>query len=135
MSTGAIIAIVVGVIVIAAILVLVSRAMRARQHERRRTEAGELRQEAQSRGLRAERESSLAAEQEARAKRAQAEAEEKAAAARREAASAEERSREAERHRRFARERAERANEVDPDVDEQQMPAGTGRRDDERRQV
>jgi FtsZ-interacting cell division protein ZipA len=89
MSTVAIIAIIVGVIIVAAI---VATAIRRRQFERKRAVAGELRDEA---GMRR-----------TRATKAEAEAEESARIARRERVAAEE--------------HAERADELDPDVDDRE---------------
>ena len=127
MSTGAVIAIVIGAIILIALIVLLSRAARNKRLEGRREEAGELRREAQTRTLRAERQQASADEQQARAKQAEGEAEERAAAARRESAAAQERARAAEREHAVAREHHERALEVDPDVsaDDADHPAGT----------
>jgi hypothetical protein len=127
MSTGAIVAIVVGALVLTAVVVLLARNARVRRMDSRREEADELRQEAQQRGLRATRERAAADEQSARAKQAQAEAEEKAAAARRESARAQERAQVADRERRFAAERHEQARDVDPDVAEDDREGQTTR--------
>ena len=116
MSTGAIVAIAMGAVVLLTLFVLLAGAARGRRLDTRRERAGELREEAHTRGLHASRERAAADEQAARAKQAEAEAEEKAAASRREAATAAERAQVAERERRFARERHEEAAEVDPDV-------------------
>jgi flagellar biosynthesis/type III secretory pathway M-ring protein FliF/YscJ len=116
MSTGAIVGIVVGALVLIALLVLLTRAARNRRLEGRREQAAEVREDAQSRTLRANRQRAAADEQAARAKQAQAEAEEKAATARRESATAEERAQLADRERRLADERHEEARSIDPDV-------------------
>ena len=115
MSTGVIIAIVVVAIVLIALAVVFSR---KRRLESRRETAGELRREAHSVTLRAERQRATADEQEARARQAEAEAQEKAALARRETAEARERAAVAERTHAEARERHEEARDVDPDEDD-----------------
>ena len=116
MSTGVIIGIVVCAAILIGLIVVLSRIGRRRQMDARREQAHDLRQDAQSRELRATREQAAADEQTARAKQAQAEAEEKAATARREAAAAQERAEVADRERRFARERHDQAQSVDPDA-------------------
>jgi hypothetical protein len=118
MSTEAIIAVAVGAVVVIALVVFLAKLGRKRQLDTRREKAGELRQEAHTRGLRAERERAAADEQAARAKQAQAEAEERAATARRESAAAQERAQVADRERKFARERHQEARSIDPDVDD-----------------
>ena len=116
MSTGVIIGIAVCALILIGLMVVLNRAGRRKRMEAQRERAQELRQDAQSRELRATRQQAAADEQSARAKQAQAEAEEKAATARREAATAQERSELADRERRFARERHEEARAVDPDA-------------------
>ena len=86
MSAGAIIAIVVGAVVVIALLVLLSRAARGRRLEGRREQAAELRSDAADRGVIAKRERALADEQAALG--SQAEAEQKAVVARRHPADA-----------------------------------------------
>jgi hypothetical protein len=104
MSAGVIIAIVVGVIVLAALLLLLGKKGRERRLETRREQAHEIRHEAQVHGAQAERE--------------RAEADERAARARREQAVAQEQAARADKSGRFARERHEEAVRVDPDADE-----------------
>ena len=104
MSAGAIIAIVIGAIVLIVLIALVVQRQRARRLDQRRGEAAELRDEARVRGTRAERERAAADEQ--------------AAAARRKAAEAEERALRAQREQAVAQEHEERARAVDPDVSE-----------------
>jgi FtsZ-interacting cell division protein ZipA len=118
MDAGMIIGIAVAAIVLVGLIVVLSRAGRKRRLETRREQAHELRHEAQSRELRAERQQAKADEQSARAKQAAAEAEEKAAVARREEAAARERAQAAEGERRFARERHGEAQAIDPDADD-----------------
>src|SRR5947209_406043 len=119
MSTGAIIGIAIGAVVVLALIAAAFVVMRRRRLAMQREQAGELRREARARDLRAERQSARADEQAARAKQAQAEAEQKAAVARREEAGAAERAEVADRERRFAAEHHERAREVDPDADQE----------------
>ena len=90
MDAGMIIAIVVGVLVLIAAIVLATKMGRERRLDTKRQQSREVRREAQIRGARAERQA--------------AEADERAARARREQAIAEEQSAEAEKDRRFARE-------------------------------
>ena len=54
MDTGAVVAIVIGALALVALVTFVAIALRKRRLESRRTEAGELRREAQQRSLRAE---------------------------------------------------------------------------------
>lgn len=117
MDTGAVIAIVIAALVLIALFVVLSRAARAKKMDARRNEAGELRQEAQQRGLKAERHHAVAEEKEAIADRAEAEARQQAAIAKRERAEAQERSAVAEHEGHIAREHQEKAYEVDPDAD------------------
>lgn len=129
MSTGAVIAIAIGAVLLLAVIGLVGVFVRRRRVETRRERAGELRQEAQARELRATREGAAADEQAARARQSQAQAEEKAAVARREGAEAQQRAEAAEGERRFARDRHEEARSVDPDAVEDEG----GRVDDRER--
>ena len=116
MSTGAVIAIAIGALLLIALIVFVVTLGRRRRVDVRRDRAGEIRQEAEARELHASRERATADEQAARASQLEAEAQEKAAAARRQSAEATERAEAAEGERRFARERHEEALSVDPDV-------------------
>ena len=130
MSTGAVIAIAIGAVLLLAVIGLVGVFVRRRRVETRREQAGELRQEAQARELRATREGAAADEQAARARQSQAQAEEKAAVARREGAEAQQRAEAAEGERRFARDRHEEARSVDPDaVDDEGGRAGDRERE------
>jgi FtsZ-interacting cell division protein ZipA len=103
MSVGAVIAIVIGAIIIVALLGLVSRRQRVRRLAQRRVERDQHRDEARIRGARAERERATADEQAAAARRQAAEAEERSVRARQEAAVAEQ--------------HEARAREIDPDRD------------------
>jgi len=114
MTTIIIIAVVV--LVVLAVLFLAKRAADTRKHEAKRTEARELRDEADDRGLSAERERALADEQGAQAKRAQAEAEEKSAVARRLNTDAQRQGQVAEREEHGVSETHARADDLDPDV-------------------
>lgn len=117
METGIIVAIVVGALLLIGLAVAMSRAAKNRKLEERRVEAGELREEAQRRGVTAQRHQAEAEERAATAERAEAEAREKAAIANRERTLAEERGLVAEREGRMARETHERAVELDPDAE------------------
>ena len=108
MSTGAIIAIVIGVLILLALIVWVSRRSRAARHESRRHEAREIRREAEVRTAEADQMS--------------AEAEERAARARREEAEARQQAARAEEHRREADEHHARAHNVDPDTKGDYVP-------------
>lgn len=112
MSTIAIIAIVVGAIVLC---VLAGLAIRAGRNRRRRSAAGELRLEAKERERVAGDARAAADEQAARAARLRAEGDEKLAAARRGEVAAGRRSSEAERRSVAAREQHDRARRIDPD--------------------
>lgn len=116
MSTGAIIAIVAGAIVLVAVLVLLTRAARGRRLESRREDAAELRQRAAARERSAADARAAADEESARAQRVRAEADEKAAQARRNEIAAQERAGDAERETLVAREHHDRAREIDPDA-------------------
>jgi predicted Holliday junction resolvase-like endonuclease len=115
-STGAIIAIAVGAVVLLLLIALALRAMNHRRNDRRREQAGQLREQARSRSIQAESARASADEQAAEAKRAQAEAEERAAQAREEHAAAERRALEAEQLTEDARAHHDQARAVDPDV-------------------
>ena len=117
MDTGTIVAIVIGALVLVALFVVLSRAARSKKMDARRNEAGELRQQAQERSVKAERHSAVAEEKAAIADRAEAQARQQAAIAKRERAEAQERSTVAEQEGRVAREHQEKAFEVDPDAD------------------
>lgn len=126
MSTGTIIAIVVGALVLIAIVALISRAGQRRKLDTRREQAGTLREGARERTLKAEHERSLADEQAARAKGAEAEAEEKAAMARRESASAQDRAQGADHEQALAHQDHREAREIDPDVSDEDPSAAEG---------
>ena len=102
MSAGAIIAIVIGVLILLALAVWLSRRNRAARQESRRHEAREIRREAEVRTAEADETSAAAEERAARARREEAEA-------RAQAARAEEQRREAEAQH-------ARAHDVDPDT-------------------
>jgi FtsZ-interacting cell division protein ZipA len=104
MSAGAIIAIVIGALIVIAIVAWLSRRARNRRLETRRVDARRHREDA-----------SIAT---AQAEKTQAEADERAARARREAAKAEEAAVTARQQQRFARERHAHADSLDPDVDD-----------------
>ena len=108
MSTGAIIAIVIGVLIILALVLWLSSRSRAAKRESRRHEAREIRREAEVRT--------------AEADEIGAEAEERAARARREEAQARQQAARAEDHRREADEQHARAHEVDPDTKGDYVP-------------
>jgi len=116
MDVGVIIAIVVAAIIVIALVAMLGRKQKAKQHEQRRVEAHTHREEARVRG--------------ARATRAEAEAEERAARAKKEQALAEEQSATAQRERRFARAKEERAAELDPDGARSRDHATNGSRDE-----
>jgi FtsZ-interacting cell division protein ZipA len=116
MSTAAIIAIVVGAVLLLVLFVLGTRMARQRRLEGRREKAVELRQQAQHGERTAEDARAAADEETARAQRVRAEADEKEAEARRHEIAAQERTGEAEGKTVVAREHHDRAREVDPDV-------------------
>jgi F0F1-type ATP synthase membrane subunit b/b' len=103
MSTVAIIAIVIGALILIALIWGVMSGSRRRRHEERRQVAGRHREEAEHRHVKAEKH--------------QAAADEKAAAARREAAEAEERAVAARHEREVGDAHREHAREIDPDRD------------------
>jgi len=119
MSTGAIIAIVVGAIILVALLAYTAAAMRRHRLEGRREEARGLHRQAQARSIQVEGQRASAEEHAARSRRAQAEAEEKAAQARRDELVAQERAVEADRGAEAAREHHDRARAVDPDMSDE----------------
>jgi hypothetical protein len=119
MDTGVIIAIVVGALVLIAAIVLASRMARERRLEGKRDQAREVRQEAQIRGAKADRQ--------------HAEAEERAARARKEQAIAEEQAAKADEHRRFARDRHVEADKIDPDADDEARRGERGREEEHAR--
>ena len=135
MSTGAIIAIVIGAVVLVGLLVLLARRGRERRLESRRVEATEHRSEARVRARTADREQADADEAAARAKKARAAAEEQAAVARRAEADAEAKADHAHHERTQAEELHGRAGELDPDAGDPQAEdttangAGRGRFD------
>jgi FtsZ-interacting cell division protein ZipA len=116
MSMAAIIAIVVGAILLLGLIVVGTRMARQRRLEGRRQKAVGLRQQAQHRERTAEDARAAADEETARAQRVRAEADEKEAEARRHEIAAQERTGEAEGKTVVAREHHDRAREVDPDV-------------------
>ena len=118
MSTGAIVAIAVGAVIVLAIILVLGRMARDRRLERRRGQASELRQEASARGQRAEQVRASADEATARAERRKAEADEQAAKARRDSVEAEREGEHAAEEILAARTRHDRAREVDPDLDD-----------------
>lgn len=115
MSTGAIVAIVIGALLLIALLVFLARRGRERRFENMRTEAQEHRSEARIRARSAERDQAEADEAAARAKKARAVAEEQDAQARRAEAEAEAKADHAHHEREHAEQLHERAVEVDPD--------------------
>jgi hypothetical protein len=116
MSTGAIIAIAVGAVVVLALIAGLARVASRKRDERRREQAGELRQEARSRSIQADSARASADEQAAEALRVQAEAEERAAQARQGRAAADRQSLEAERLTESARDQHAQARAIDPDA-------------------
>jgi FtsZ-interacting cell division protein ZipA len=108
MSTGAIIAIVIGVLIVLALLLWLSRRSRAARHETRRHEAREIRREAEVRSAEADQMSAAADERAARARQEEAQA--RATAAR------------ADEHRQEAEARHAHAHEVDPDAKGDYVP-------------
>lgn len=104
MSTGLLIALIVIAVVVLGLLLVSSRAAKAKGDETKRVEAGEHRDQARVEGARADSRAAEAEERAARAKREKAKADEQAAIA--------------DRERRGAAERHEEADRIDPDVDE-----------------
>src|SRR5437763_4572678 len=118
MSTGAIVAIAVGAVIVLAIILVLGRMARNRRLERRRGQARELRQEASARSQRAEEVRASADEATARAERRQAEADEQTAKARKDSVAAEREGEHAAEEILAARTRHDRAREIDPDTDD-----------------
>ena len=106
MSTGAIIAIIVGVLILLAVVALLSRSGRQRKLEANRHEARQIRREAEV--------------DSAQADKTRAEADVQAAEARRQEAEARQHAATAEEQERAARERHLEAARLDPDVDERE---------------
>jgi F0F1-type ATP synthase membrane subunit b/b' len=109
MSTGAIIAIIIGVLILLAVLWFLGRKGRERRLDTRRDQAREIRREAEV--------------GRAQADKTRAEADAQAAEARRQEALARERSASAEDQRREARERHLEAAKKDPDADPDEAAA------------
>ena len=118
MSTGAIVAIVIGALILIALLVLMARRGRERKMENMRVEAQEHRSQARVRARTADREQAEADEAAARAKKARAVAEEQAAQARRAETEAEAKEDHAHHERTQAEQLHGRATEIDPDAGE-----------------
>ena len=129
MSTGAIVAIVIGALCIA-LLVFLARRGRERRFENMRLEAQEHRDEARVRARSAERDQAEADQAEAQAKKARAIAEEQAAQARRAEAEAEAKADHARHEREHADSLHQRAGEIDPDADGDQDDRRFGRNED-----
>jgi F0F1-type ATP synthase membrane subunit b/b' len=102
MSAGAIIAIVIGALIVLALVMWLGKRSRDRAHETRRHEAREIRREAEVRG--------------AEADQLGAEADERAARARREEAEARQQAVRAEEQRVEAEHEHARAHDIDPDT-------------------
>jgi hypothetical protein len=119
MSAGAIIAIVIGALIVLALVMWLGKRSRDRAHETRRHEAREIRREAEVRGAEADQLSAEADERAARARREDAEA-------RQQAVRAEEQRSEAEHHE-------ARAHDIDPDTRGDYVPGSerATRREDE----
>ena len=120
MSTGAIVAIVIGALLLVALLVVLARRGRERRFENMRAEAQEHRNEARIRERGAKRDQAEADEAAARAKKARAIAEEQAAQAQRAEAEAEAKSEHAQHQRGQVDELHTRATEVDPDAESEE---------------
>jgi F0F1-type ATP synthase membrane subunit b/b' len=101
MSTGVVIVIVIGALIVLALLAWLGTRARHQRLDSRRQQARQIRREAEV--------------HDAQADRVSAEAEERAARARQEEAGAREQSARADEHRREAETRHERADDVDPD--------------------
>ena len=130
MSTGAIVAIVIGALLVIALLVVLAKRGRERRFENMRQEAQEHRSEARVRSRSAERDQAEADEAAARAKKARATAEEQAAHARRAEAEAEAKADHARHEREHADSLHQRAGEIDPDADGEQDNRRFGRNND-----
>jgi F0F1-type ATP synthase membrane subunit b/b' len=116
MSTGAIIAVIVGAVIVLALIWAIARAAGQKRRAAHREEARELRTQARSRSVQAEGARASAEEQAAQARRSEAEAEELAAKARKDRAAAEQQRMEAERESQAARNHHDEAREVDPEM-------------------
>jgi hypothetical protein len=116
MSTGAIIAIAIGAVLLVALLIFLARRGRERRFENMRMEAQEHRSEARIRERSAKRDQAEADEAAARAKKARAIAEEQAAQAQRAEAEAEAKAEHAQHERGHVEQLHERATEIDPDA-------------------
>ena len=127
MSTGAIVAIVIGALLVIALLVFLARRGRERRFENMRLEAQEHRDEARVRARSANRDQAEADEAAARAKKARAIAEEQDAQARRAEAEAEAKADHARHEREHADSLHQRAGEIDPDADGEQDEGRFGR--------
>lgn len=134
MSTGAIVAIVIGALLVIALLVFLAKRGRERRFENMRLEAQEHRDEARVRARSADRDQAEADEAAARSKKARAIAEEQAAQARRAEAEAEAKADHARHEREHADSLHQRAGEIDPDADGEQDNRRFGR-DEDREQV
>jgi FtsZ-interacting cell division protein ZipA len=128
MSTGAIVAIVIGALILIALMVFLARKGRERKHESLREEAHEHRTQARVRARTAEREQADADEAAARAKKARATAEQQAAQARRAEAEAEAKADHAEHERGHAEQLHGRAAELDPDSHDTEETRANGKR-------
>jgi hypothetical protein len=116
MSTGAIVAIVIGAVLLIVLLAFLAKRGRERRFESMRLEAQEHRNEARIRERSAARDQAEADEAAARAKKARAIAEEQAAQARRAEAEAEAKAEHAQHERGHVEQLHERATEIDPDA-------------------
>jgi hypothetical protein len=116
MSTGAIVAIVVGAIILVGVIVILARRAGARGRAAHRREAGRLREQADAHTIQAESARASADEKAAQSARAEAEADEKAAQAKRAAAQAHQQASQAEHESEIVRAHHDRARAVDPDV-------------------
>jgi F0F1-type ATP synthase membrane subunit b/b' len=116
MSTGAIIAVIVGAVLVLALIWAIAHTAGQKRRAARREEARELRTQARSQSAQAEGARASADEQAAQARRSEAEAEELAAKARKDRAAAEQRAMEAERQSEAARSHHDQARQVDPDM-------------------
>jgi biopolymer transport protein ExbB/TolQ len=116
MSTGAIVAIIVGGIVLLGVIVILARRAGARGRAAHRREAGQLRRQAQEHTIQVESARASADEKAAQSARAEAEADEKAAQAKRAAAQAQQQASRAEHESEIVRAHHDRARSVDPDV-------------------
>jgi FtsZ-interacting cell division protein ZipA len=114
-STGTIIAIVIGAIVLVALLTVAVIAVRRARLANRRHQAGELHRQARGRTIQVEAAQASADRRAAHARRAEAEAEEKAAQARHDKALAQQETVAVEQKAEFARDHYDRARAVDPD--------------------